>query len=312
MYFIYSPNSSTRIDPPDNHQCLRDIARAALKNCNAFDVTPTPWGNLLRGCNLEIIPREESLANLMAFLAEVGYAEGGSAMKKIRAILDRRRGAIWLSPTRSRKGMVFPLAHELGHAILPWHRIASVHLDDDQTLAPNIRKRFEREASFVAGELLFQCGRFAEKLRRPSLVIPSILDLADSFEATYKSALFRFVETSDDAVALVEYKRAGLHEYKLAGLVPPLDFERRFTVASDSFFERIGPIETPYRLPKDSNWLKGTGIDTNGRLDRAVGHGHVTLRGRHAQHCFRWESFSNYYSLFVLLKPAKGHVEATC
>jgi Zn-dependent peptidase ImmA (M78 family) len=72
---------------------------------------------------------------------------------------------ILLDPTCTPGKKNFVKLHEVGHKVLPWQRQSLVYVDDDVTLDPETKDRFEREASFFASEVLFQCDRFDREAR---------------------------------------------------------------------------------------------------------------------------------------------------
>jgi hypothetical protein len=98
----------------------------------------------------------------------------------------------------------FTLAHELGHACMPWHQKAAglMCIDDDLSEA-DVDRELEREANAFAGELLAPRKLVSPLLATGPLSMRKAEEIANRFEISLTSATRRVVEHGKQAAAVV-------------------------------------------------------------------------------------------------------------
>ena len=71
------------------------------------------------------------------------------AWQKLRGIADLRDKVTYV-PKDSHTGRErFAKCHELGHQMIPWHKIDPAYLDDAENLSPDVKAVFEQEANWT-------------------------------------------------------------------------------------------------------------------------------------------------------------------
>jgi hypothetical protein len=170
---------------------LERIAEDALRAADVVGVLPTP---------LEAL---HPVAGIRALEPLPALPDG------IRTPGRRLLGALWfeertifLEQQQSAARRRFTEAHELMHALCPWHA-AVLREDTGDELFKATRDRIEVEANLGAGMLLFQGRRFAERVgaEPPSLSTP--LALAREYGASAHAAAHHYVLTHAAAVAML-------------------------------------------------------------------------------------------------------------
>ena len=176
---------------PATEARLEAIAERALAQAGVLGLLPTP-------------------------LAALHPVAGVRALEPMPALPDRVRtpgrqllGALWFeertmfidtaqSPARRR----FTEAHELMHALCPWHE-AVLREDTSAELFRPVVEQLEAEANLGAALLLFQGRSFARRVaaERPSIAAP--LALAREYGASAHAALHHYVVTHARALALL-------------------------------------------------------------------------------------------------------------
>ena len=279
--------------PPDNAARLRGFAEAALRRVETYGVLPTPLDQILEAQRLGLVQDlEEDRTSFLAGLSGKAQFAAKAMLNKLRGVLDTRERKVWV---RERKGKPrlsrFPTAHEIAHDLLPWHQVRSEYLDNGETLAPEVRNVLEREANYTAAQLLFQGSAFQERVRSVKESLESALALADEHETTFHSTLWAWVEAQDRPVAVAVYGKLGL-----VGTDGTPLYRRREVYAADRFAGKYGDVELPDRIGAGSPWVRGllSGED--------VARGTCRLVCGGTDHGFTWESWTNTYSLFVLVR----------
>ena len=279
--------------PPDNAARLRGYAEEALRRVETYGVLPTPLDKVLEAQRLGLVEDlEDDRRSFLAGLSGKAQFAARSMLNKLRGVLDTRERKVWVR-TRSGKPRLsrFPTAHEIAHDLIPWHRVRSEYLDNGETLAPEVRDALEREANYTAAQLLFQGDAFRERVRSTKESLESALALADEHETTFHSTLWAWVEAQDRPVAVAVYKKLGL-----VGTGGTPLYRQREVYAADRFARKYADVELPERLGAGSPWVQGL-------LDgEEVASGTCRLTCGGTDHGFTWESWTNTYSLFVLVR----------
>ena len=125
--------------------------------------------------------------------------------------------------------------HEIAHFVLPEH-LEKIFLDTDKTLSLWTKSRLEREANGLAAELMFQGGRFTEQSLDLPLSCRTVLDLAPLYDASYESAMRRYVERHVLPCAVIVYDKVptaisedpGRRESRIHYTVTSVPFRRSY------------------------------------------------------------------------------------
>lgn len=206
-----------------------------------------------------------------------------SANLKALWLPDQRRILIdqELHPLRQRWGE----AHEIGHAITPWHKCFA-YGDDESTLRLDFQAQIEAEANFAAGRLLFLLDRFAEEVRSGDITLKRIRERAKSYGNSATSALWRIVEAGEGPVVGL----IGAH---------PFDFRIneseavRHLIRSQRFAAEFAAVTGLELFSKMRSYCRGK--------RGPVGEGELLLEdGRGDPHAFHFESFHNGYDVLTL------------
>lgn len=182
-------------------------------------------------------------------------------------------------------------AHEIGHAIIPWHQ--GLMGDDDLTLVPSCHQIVESEANLAAGRLLFLRDRFVNEARQLTGGIGSVRALAKRYGNTTTSTLWRYVEqvcADRPAFALIS---AHPHPARRRDDFNHLRPYKHFVVSE--VFRKCFSATSPVHL--FGHIAKYCGPQTGGLL----GAQEVALRDDNgAEHCFDCETFFNRYDALTL------------
>jgi len=189
----------------------------------------------------------------------------------------------------------FTEAHELVHALCPWHE-AALREDTEGELFRPTREAIEAEANLGAGMLIFQRADFAARAAERPCSILTALELAGRYGGSRHAALHHYVQTHPDPLALLVVGRFPRRD----GSLPVWR-----GVQSASFGSRFGraAVRVPDGLGAGGGLreLAEAARTTNGvptalvRLPGAAGAG---------AEAFRAEAHYNRHAFLVLLAPA--------
>lgn len=282
------------VSRPGSTPSLAGLAERLLQQAGATDTLPTPVEELILAAN--VVTPEDPQPILERFLARIPSAVHESflaAWQKVRGVADLRERAIYIPAETNNGRRRFVQAHELGHQVIPWHRVNAAYRDDDQSLSlsAEAQELFDLEANFFAAEIIFQGRRFTRRVRdfRPSF--DAVFKLADDHGASRHATLWRFVEEQDERLALLTYWPS---RYTMDEEGNPV-LRRGTGVGSPRFVERYQSLDVPAILAADHPWVVAR--DTGGPCD-----GDMLLTCDTAQVRFQWQAWWNTYSLFVLLR----------
>ena len=182
-------------------------------------------------------------------------------------------------------------SHEIVHSLIPWHKDYLLG-DTKETLSPACHQQLEGEANYGAGRLLFPHKPMLELARSGVPSITYIRAIADHFGNTITSALWRYVEYSDDPCLGI----IGQHPHHMAADAEPIDYfvrSARFEVE----FSGVTEAEIFGLIRKYCTYGK------RGPLGAAE----IVLRDNNGiEHLFGAETFGNTYQTLTLvtcLKP---------
>lgn len=212
-----------------------------LRAADAYGRFPTPVKDIVAAAALtesdEYVLEESLIAKAPAHLR--GLLR--SAKQKIQGLVDRRERVVHVSPAIDNDGRRrFVMLHETTHDILP-HQQDLLYADDNETLSPNTKRLFEREANQGAAELLFQRDRFARDAKDLEVSIGAVWELADRYGSSFHAALRRYAETHPGAVAGIVLGRTPFRS-------DPPTWRREEVMATPAWAARIGLPEWPRNM----------------------------------------------------------------
>jgi hypothetical protein len=267
-------------DPsPFTRRRLERIADDALRAAGVLGVLPTPL---------------EALAPIAGVRA---VAPLPALPERVRTPGRRLLGALWFEERTIfvEQGQAAPRrrfteAHELAHALCPWHE-AALREDTEDELFRATRDALEAEANLGAGLLIFQRADFAEQSAAAPASIATALALAGRYGASRHAAVHHYVQTHPAPLALL-----------VAGRFPRRDGTLPVWrgVESPAFLARHGPAaaRVPGGLDGGLRELAEAARRTSGVPVAAV-----ALPGAGA---FRAEAYHNRHAFLVLLEPARA------
>lgn len=226
-------------DPLENQSDILRVAQNLLHESRARRVFPTPVDDIVRSAELAV-DRGVDLSR-----ADPGFAGGMlpaflSATRKVLGIFDFREKVIYLDLNQPANRRRFVTLHETAHGALPWQR--DLCLDDEETLATDVKEVFEREASVLASDLLFQLEIFEEEAAALPLTFKSPIALGRKFGASIQATARRYVERCPKrcAALVLDMKAVG-----------PGGIGIRNFFASPSFNREFGPLAWPAICPSE-------------------------------------------------------------
>lgn len=226
----------------DDFSDVSKYAREILKKADVGDRLPTPVDDIVECAELVVSGEIDLSPRHFDFIASSKNLLL-SVLAKVKGLVDLRENVILLDPTCTSGKKNFVKLHEVGHKALPWQRQSLLYLDDDITLDPDTKDRFEREASFFASEVLFQGNRFDREARDLPLEINSAKYLAKRYGSSIHAALRRFVRTNHRACSLLVVER---EKPEADGL--PMRLHVRNTEQSERFVTTVGSVGWPEYL----------------------------------------------------------------
>src|SRR5436190_21218422 len=133
-------------DAPDTAKELDTIAYNLLKGAKAFGVFPTPVDRIVAEAELSI-DRGIDLSRIEPSLLD-RFKGFSRTMKKVLGIFDFRQKVIYLDHSQKATRNNFITLHETVHGVSPWQRDLLAALDDEDSLDPDVKEIFEREANY--------------------------------------------------------------------------------------------------------------------------------------------------------------------
>ena len=278
---------------PDENAEVRRYARLILQNAGVGDTLPTPVADII-ACAELVVSNDITLSEVHTDYFTRSFGVAKAAIKKLMGLVDLRQKVIYLDTTMIREKQTFVKLHEVGHKVLPWQRATYLYLDDETTLAPEVRDLFEQEANHFAADVLFQVDRFKHDAADLPLSIRSPLELAKRYGASTHASIRRYVEANTRACAVV-----------IADTLPEVDAQGSFlrvkhVIRSAKFGYRFPHTKwarrlecgLPYVLPilRGARFAEGYELDLLDQDEQQV-------------KC-KIDVFSNTYTIFILIWPA--------
>lgn len=170
-------------DPSFTRRRVEAIVDRALRAAGVLGVVPTPLDAVASVAGVSaVVPMPAALTDRPRPVL------GALRFDERTVYVDERQPA----PRRR-----FTEAHELAHALCPWHE-AVLRVDTEAELFGPTRSALEQEANLGAGLLIFQSARLGEA---PS--IEAALGLAKAYGASAHATLHHLVEGHAGAAALL-------------------------------------------------------------------------------------------------------------
>jgi hypothetical protein len=272
-------------DAPYTQRRLEAIAERALERAGVLGVLPTPLEALHPIAGIRAV---EPMPTLPERVRSTGRPLLGALWFEERTI--------FLEQGQAEARRRFTEAHELMHALCPWHEDV-LREDTKDELFRSAVDQIEAEANIGAGMLLFQGRSFAERLvaERPSIGTP--LALAREYGASAHAAVHHYVLTHAAPLALLIVGRFPRRDGSLPvwGSVESRRYLRRFDRAASAIPAGLLPRSPLRELVEAARCTSEPVVarlpwaDPSGRVRRVVAHVHY-----------------NRHAFLVLLQPATG------
>lgn len=275
-------------------------ASELLHRANAWGRFPTPVDDLLAAAKLTVAKRSAfDIGQLIAYVkkkTEAAATTLKSALAKVLGLYDAGDRVIHIDDSVTEGKQTFLKLHETGHHELPSHRKVFTFFEDcEQTLAPEIADRFEREANNFARFALFQGDGYQQMAADMALTLRTPLDLAKKFGASIYASAREFARTNHRACVVyvldpLEYVPGKGPRALVRRIEPSLSFRERFGVPQDTdvggehALAGLLPIGRKMTRPRTVIFA-----DRNGAKHACVG-----------------EAFATKYHVFLLIYPKKA------
>ena len=262
------------------------VARNLLHESRARRVFPTPVDAIVRTAELAIDRGVDlSKADPSFFSRHLPTLQ--SALRKVVGIFDHRKKVIYLDLAQHGSRQRFITLHETGHGALPWQR--DLYVDDDESLDPEVKVEFEREASVFASEVLFQQEVFEDEASALELTFRSPLALSKKFGASVQSTARRYVERSPKRCAALVLNMKAVGEDGI---------RTRNFFASDSFRRDFGELRWPSVIPSDHAFSREAL-----NYKKIVFARTISLPTAAGETSFLYDLFSNSFYAFAFMRP---------
>ncbi len=166
---------------------IAGIVQTALHDAGALGVLPTPLDALRRAAGIELLESAPLRAGVL-----------GATWFETRTI--------YVDPAQSPCRRRFTEAHELVHALCPWHH-AVLREDTSAELFGATRDALEAEANAGAAMLIFQGPAFARLAAGMPCDLDTVRTLAAAHGASLHATLHHFVEADQRPVAMLAVGR---------------------------------------------------------------------------------------------------------
>lgn len=270
-----------------------EIAEALLDEAGVLDSLPTDELTVLEYLDLRQLSFD--------FGDEPDFVRNAPSIPAhLRAALSVNDRVVVTHSELGAKRHRWSVFHEIAHFVLPEH-LEKIFLDTDRTLSVWTKSRLEREANSLAAELMFQGNRFTERSLDLPLSCHTVLELAPQYDASYESAMRRYVERHVLPCAVIVYEKAPAAlgddeedaKYRIHYTVTSVPFRRNF----------FAGVQTTTELARGSDifqvhgsWNIGNVVETELVVDR----------NEAPPWRFQTEIFTNGYKIFqFIVRPAE-------
>jgi len=276
-------------------------ARQLLDRASAWDRFPTPVDDIIAAAKLRVAPKGMfDAASFLAFIKKKTEAAAHalkSALSKVLGLYDANEQVIHIDDDVTAAKQTFLKLHETGHHEMPTHRkVFQLFQDCEQTLAPDIADRFEREANNFARFALFQGDAYRIRAADMAMGVKTPLTLAKEFGASIYASAREFARTHHRAcVVYVLEPVAYVPSIGMCGQVRRIE-------PSPKFRKEFG---CPTDVAIDANHALGRLLPVGGRkMTRATPLRFCDKNG--VEHECLGEAFDTTYNVLLLIYPTKA------
>ena len=197
---------------------IEAIVEDALREAGVLGVIPTPLEAIRRPARVRALEpisalpaRVQALEPISALPARVQALEPISALpappgRRLLGALWFERRVMYVDERQSPPRRRFTEAHELVHALCPWHE-AVLRLDTADELFKPVLDAVEAEANAGAGMLIFQGSAFARRAAQGQCSIETAFALAHEHGASRHATLHHYVQTHPGRAAMLTVGR---------------------------------------------------------------------------------------------------------
>lgn len=141
----------------------------------------------------------------------------------IEGFFDLERSKILIFSSGNAKRDRMTLAHELGHATLPWHS-SSLH-------SGNSKKNVIEEQAFACGrEYLFPRDSFLQDMQELDVSINSIITLSEQYDASIEATGMRYAKLAKIPLAFLVIEKSNGKKKKIADSQDSNLLQRKFSL----------------------------------------------------------------------------------
>jgi hypothetical protein len=270
---------------------ITDLTNALLRRAGVHGVLPTPIEKLYEFSNIECFTFGDDEQRRWERMRGSAQNVVRRMFQKLRGFGDLREKVVFVASDAPIARDRFVKGHELGHQIIPWHRVRREYVDDNYNLSPAAQALFEREANFFAAEVLFQADLFSNRARDFTPSLDAVFTLAEAHQSSRQATLWRFAEVHD-------YPVVGAIYYPYRGATGNRDLSRWTLwrqIASPAFERRFPLVSLPRWLDVQHPFVQATS-------HRSILQGDsLELQGAPPGTKCSWSSWWNGYALLVLL-----------
>ena len=158
--------SKSVIVRPEGADEVWKYAKRALQAADAVGRLPTLIEELMAAAEIGSLRIDEEVKqDFSARLVGVAKQTFDSMWQKIRGIADLRERVTYVDENTTTPRIRFAQGHELGHQVLPWHRLDPGRFDDEKSLTLEAEEILDIEANLFSAEVIFQGSNFTRILR---------------------------------------------------------------------------------------------------------------------------------------------------
>lgn len=289
------PDDSS-LDPADL-VVVEGRAKLFLDRADAWGVFPTPVDQLMSAANLTVASK--SAFDPAAFLEFVKRKTQQAtetlkrALSKVLGLYDANDSIVHIDFDVGVSKQTFLKLHEAGHHEMPTHKkVFKLFQDCEQTLAPEISDKFEREANNFARFVLFQGNAFRDRAADMQLNVKVPMRLAKYFGSSVYAAAREYARThhAPCVVYILNPVVLGLNGGFVAQvrrIEPSPSFRQKFGCPSDLAIDQnhalapLIPIGKRMTAPRDVVFA-----DLNGQRHSCIG-----------------EAFDTRHNILLLIYP---------
>lgn len=186
---------------------IRSHSENLLRRADALGVVPTPLNQVMDVAKLVAAGEINLHESERRKLRKIFGALADAVLDKLRGVIHLGAREVWVQPKLHELKKRFVVAHEIGHDLLPWQKETFAYLDDDRSLRPDIRVKFEREANQAAIELLAQGDALRKEADESRLCMDLISRLSSKYGISLQATARRVIEeTRKDAAVAIRFR----------------------------------------------------------------------------------------------------------